>query len=327
MIQQAGNCTTPRWHGEKGRMEVWYATCSEPDGTGWWFHYERLAPIEGTPFAHGWAALFPTEGPPRVERFGPTNAPEPMTGNTLLAGDGWTLRRGNFAGKTGGLTWDITLATEAPSLYSFPKWSWEREVLPGAHVVDIPQAIFTGEITIDGEMHPLKAYGGQAHIYSHGSPPRWSWLHADLDNGDLCEIVAAAPHLPGNLKIPPRPVIRLRLDGKDYPRDSLIASLRGKATTTLPDWHAHVSLGGGRRLEVEVSLPPERCVQLEYPRPDGTRAYCTNSERADVRIELQRRQGRERIVERSWELSGTAHAEVGLSKPWGGLDWVPFKPM
>ncbi len=35
---------------------------------------------------------------------------------------------------------------------------------------------------------------------------------------------------------------------------------------------------------------------------------CTNTERADVHVEISRN----RVIERSWSVLGTGHAEVGL---------------
>jgi hypothetical protein len=69
---------------------------------------------------------------------------------------------------------------------------------------------------------------------------------------------------------------------------------------------------GRRRLRVHVDLPAERCVARGYTDPDGATATCTNSERADAEVVLERCRGRRRwVAERSWTLAGTAHAEIG----------------
>ena len=49
---------------------------------------------------------------------------------------------------------------------------------------------------------------------------------------------------------------------------------------------------------------------LDYTDPDGAAATCTNSERADAEIVLQRWDDGWRD-DRRWSLRGTAHAEVG----------------
>jgi hypothetical protein len=55
-------------------------------------------------------------------------------------------------------------------------------------------------------------------------------------------------------------------------------------------------------------------VAVEYHDPDGAPATCTNSERADAEIVLERRTASGWAVERRWTLTGTAHAEIG-SRP------------
>jgi len=67
----------PRWRGKAGRLEVWYATLSDPTTrAGLWIHCETVAPLQGpqAPYAHGWATWFPPDGSPRTERFGPEAA-------------------------------------------------------------------------------------------------------------------------------------------------------------------------------------------------------------------------------------------------------------
>ena len=133
----------PRWRGQPHRLEVWYATLTDPRTTdGYWLHHEVVAPDEGAGYAHGWCAVFPFDGPARVERFGPA-APDP-------GGDAWFSAAGAYVdgealrGAAGDLTWDLTYADTSPPLYTFPSWSWEKEVLPASQIVPFPTARFTG---------------------------------------------------------------------------------------------------------------------------------------------------------------------------------------
>jgi hypothetical protein len=104
--------------------------------------------------------------------------------------------------------------------------------------------------------------------------------------------------------------VQLRLAGSDRPRDALAAALAGRVHV---DDHGFstTTLCGGRRLRVRVELPPDRCVVLAYTDPDGAGATCTNSERADVRVELDVLTRRGWRRERAWTLDGTGHAEIG----------------
>src|SRR5215813_13570985 len=73
--EELRSAATPRWRGEAGRTEVWYATLSDPvTRAGLWVHYETVSPTPADgrePYGHGWVSWFPSDGPPRTERFGP----------------------------------------------------------------------------------------------------------------------------------------------------------------------------------------------------------------------------------------------------------------
>ena len=300
-----------RWDGKAHRMEVWYSTFTDPaTGDGYWLHYETVAPTEGNPYAHGWAAVFPGGGPARAERFGPIpiDVASPASPEWFRAGDA-VVDGSSMAGSAGDLSWDLRYKDDGAPLFTFPKWSWEREVLPASQVVPFPTATIEGTFTIgDRAVELSDARGNLARIYSHGSAERWGWLHADLGGGDVLEIVAGAPRRRGPITLPIVPLVQLRIDGKDWPRQQLALSRRQRARVELPDFSV-TTRSGKRRLRAEVHVPPECSVVLGYTDPDGATATCTNSERAHAEIVLERWDGGWR-TERSWSRE-TAHAEIG----------------
>jgi hypothetical protein len=291
----------PRWRGQRHRLEVWYATFTDAaTGDGYWLHHEVVAPTDpaARPYAHGWLSVFPADGAPTTERFGP--APPGDTG-WFDAGDVLV-----DAGVLRSSHWDLTFSDETQPLYTFPRTAWERELLPAAQIVPFPCARFRGQVCgrtiIDGR-------GGLARIYGHGNAERWAWLHADLGGGDVLEIVAAAPRRRGPLALRPLPVVRMRVGGEDWPSQPLLPAVIGRARVDLPRWTASVRTRR-RRLSASVVVPPERSVALTYVDPDGATATCTNSERASAEVTLEAYDGGWR-TERHWTLDGTAHAEVG----------------
>ena len=301
----SGSLGPPRWRGEKGRTEVWYLTFTDPT-SGWagWVHGETVSPTgDDEPYAHGWAAFFPPDGggPPVVERFGPSPAKRASTG-VWFAVDGVEIGEGCWRGATDSLAWELAVGDGGPALYTFPKPVWERQLLPGAQVVPVPNAAVHGRITIGDDSIGVRATGGVARIFGHGSAERWGWLHAALDGDGVLEIVTASARRPGLRRVPPLAMVQLRLDGRrDWPSNPLLAGPRFR-TRLRPDGFSVK----GRGLSVDVTLPPERTVVLGYVDPDGATATCSNSERAVARIELN-----ERGTTRRWHLDGTAHAEVG----------------
>lgn len=98
--------------------------------------------------------------------------------------------------------------------------------------------------------------GGLAHIDGHGSAKRWVWLHADLGNDDVLEVVAATARRPGMRALSPLPFVQMRVDGCDWPRDPLAAApllrarigdhafrIKGVVGRTRLDATAHAEIG------------------------------------------------------------------------------------
>jgi hypothetical protein len=312
-VSEAAALGPSRWRGQPGRLEVWYATLSDPrSGQGLWVHHELVAPESGEPYLHGWAAAFPAEGDARFWRFGPSPAVEGWAGAAWFASPEACIDASVMRGTAGAMSWDLRYAERGAPLYTFPRWAWEREALPAAQVVPAPTARFSGTVRVGERVLELEdAPGAVARIYGHGNAKRWAWLHADLGGGDVLELVAAVSKRPGLSRLPAKPFLRLRLDGEDVPRDPVVTALSGTARVALPRWTA-TARWGLRRLRVEVAVPPAASVAVEYTDPDGERCVCTNSERASAWITLQRLSGARWRSEREWTLDGTAHAEVGL---------------
>lgn len=302
MDTEMRSAASPRWRGNAGRLEVWYATLSDPtSGAGLWVHYEMVAPTAGDAYGHGWVSWFPADGPPQTQRFGP----EPVTPD---AGPDW-LRVGDarvgpaeLSGQAGSVGWDLRWKDTGRPLWTFPRPAWERQLLPGAQVVLAPTATFTGSLTLGDTVHQVDGWrGGVAHIYGRGNAKRWGWIHADLGDSDVLEVVTAVSHTPGLRRLPPMAFIRFRINGTDWPT-GVLPSLRMRTTLGLQHWQLEGRIGRRGAL-IRVDMPAERCVSLKYTDPDGATAVCTNTERADVYVELG---------ERRWSVLGTGHAEVGL---------------
>jgi hypothetical protein len=291
-----------RWKGQPGRLEVFYVTLSDPaSGIGVWVHHELVAPLRGEAYRHGWVAVFHPPDPPLLERFGaePTAVLEPPALWGTSGSAGWALQ------------WE---EPEDAPLYTFPSWAWERELVPGAQVVPVPSAAFSGHLRVGETSYRLspETRGALGHIYGHGNAERWGWLHAELGGGDVLEIVAATSRRPGLDHLPPVTFLQLRTGGRDWPRDPLAASPLLRATLGLPTWSVRGTVGRWR-VRAEVDIPGPQSVSLGYTDPDGATATCTNSEVADAEVVLEYRRWRWETAA-AWSLWGTAHAEIG-SRP------------
>ncbi|MBS4728627.1 hypothetical protein MSM1_09875 [Mycobacterium sp. SM1] len=308
MDHNAEAAAAPRWRGQPGRLEAWYATLSDPlTHAGMWVHYETIAPAASlaragrTAYAHGWVTWFPVGGPPRTERFGPVPA-RPAAGIAWFQAAGAHAAPEELGGRAGSIAWALSWKDTGAPLWTFPRIAWEREVLPGAQVVIAPTADFTGSVSVGDVTHHVERWqGGVAHVYGRGNAKRWGWIHADLGDGDVLEAIIAVPRTPAVLRLAPMAFIRCRIDGKDWPAMGL-PSIRMRTTLGLRHWQlaGHI---GRRYVLVRVDQPESRCVSLQYTDPDGARAVCTNTEQADIYVE---------IGDRRWSVLGAGHAEVGL---------------
>jgi len=309
--------SAPRWSGTPGRLEIWYTTLTNPaTGVGLWVHHETVAPTvarAARPYGHGWVSLFPTDAPPVTGRFGPHPIKPSAVGAPWFDAAGCRAAPGHFTGSADGMTWDLRWVDRGEPLWTFPKAMWSRELLPGAQVLPAPTATFAGAVTVGEITYSFDgARGGVAHIYAHGNAERWGWVHADLGGGDVLELVSGVSRTPGMNRLPALTFLRFRLDGNDWPA-GLLPSIRAKTRLGLPDWSVEGRVGK-RRVRIRISQPADRCVALEYTDPDGAASVCTNTERADISVDLERRAGSGWQIERSWRLHGTGHAEVGLRR-------------
>ncbi|MFE5549557.1 hypothetical protein ACFQ71_37905 [Streptomyces sp. NPDC056534] len=312
----AGPYWAPRWNGEAGRTEVWYTTLTDPvTGTGVWLHHELVAPSDGSaPFAHGWVAAFPEDQPPQHARFGPTPWESPDDGFVV---DSVLALSGRLAGVADNFSWDLAERETQPPLFTFPAWSWRRPLLPATQMLPAGRSTYSGTFRFGAITLSLAdAPGASARIYGHGNARRWAWLHADLGNESVLELVAATSMRPGLRHLPPMVFLRLRHNGTTWPQRPERSAVgwagwrRFRANLGLPQWGV-TGRSGLQRIRVEVTQPDEQTLSLQYKDPDGALATCNNSERADARIVLERWRGVWR-TEAQWTLSGTAHAEVGL---------------
>jgi hypothetical protein len=303
--------TASRWRGQRGRLEVWYSTITDPvTGTGLWLHHELVVPTdEREPYGHGWIAVFRADHAPLLERFGPHPWTGPASG--FVAG-GVEHAGDRLRGTAGAVRWNLRTVTAGPPMHTFPAWAWNQELLPAAQVVPEPQARYAGTVRIGDQELPLDgAVGANARIYGHGNALRWGWLHADLGDGETCEVVAAVSQRPGLRRLPALAQVQLRLNGEqDLPRDPLVAALGLRTRLHRDGWTVRGKLGR-RRIEIDVRLPEDQTADVSYLDPDGRMLICRNSERAQASVRLLRRERGSWVTERDWLLTNTAHAEAG----------------
>lgn len=315
-----------RFRGQKGRVETWYVTMTDPvTGEGYWLHGEIFSPSSDGHFmtrprcvrmrqpcvmTRGWCVIFGKDKPPRMERYGP----EPFDADSAipLSSVSAVFGRGVLKGRAGSLSWDLTWQDGSSPLFTFPRWAWEAEILPGAQIVAAPSMTIDGAFRDGNRVMPVRgALGAFGRIFSKGHAERWVWLHADLGGGDVLEIVAAQSRHGLFRGLGLLGFVALCRNGSVWPRQNVSAALKGFRAEILPSGWALSGTHEGMRIEVDVTIPSQRSVTVEYDDPDGSKRRCTNSELASARIKLEKRISGGWAVDGAWEIAGTAHAEIG----------------
>jgi hypothetical protein len=256
MTPEAIALASPKWRGEPGGVETWYATFTDRrTGDGYRLHAETLATRDGDATGHGWFAAFPHDGDPAVERFGPEAVLEPAGGDAWFDAAGCTLGPGYAIGKTPTLSWDLSYHSAEPPLCTVPRWVFERGLLPAQQVVPVATGTFRGTLALgDATVRLEEAYGGLAHVYGRGHPRRWGWLHADLGYDDVLEVVSAVPTGAGLARLPAVSFVQLRRRGRDWPADPLLTAPLLRGRLGLPHWGVS-GIVGRHRLRVDVVVP------------------------------------------------------------------------
>ena len=216
---------------------------------------------------------------PTVHRIPSASDPSPSrpaTGSAWLTVADARIALEELAGRAGSLTWNLSWTDSGAPLWTFPRPLWERELLPGAQVVLAPTAQFAGSLRTGDTAHRVDGWrGAVAHIYGHGNAKRWGWIHADLGDGDVLEVVTAVSRKAGLRRLAPMAFIRFRIDGKDWPA-GVLPSVRMRTTLGLRQWQLKV-VSAVAGCCIRVDQPTERCVSLDYTDPDGAAAVCTNT--------------------------------------------------
>lgn len=304
-----------RWTGAHPTLEVWYQTLTDPGtGAGAWIHHELASVAQGLAELRGHVAVFPPDDAPELCHFEPVQVPVAFVGRSFDTGQ-VRCEDGRTTGEAGPMSWILRWEDDGPPLEVFPRRLWDRPPAPGVQIVPDPTATFDGYIAHPGGR--LDVHGGRGaagRIYGRSNADRWGWLHADLGDGDVLEVVTAAVDVPVLGRVGPRAFVRLRIGGVDLPRLAGTSAVTMRTDLHLPRWEV-AGLLGTDRLRVEVIQPRERCVEVELRDPGGRAVTCTHTTRADVSVVLEERDGLGWSEVRTWALAGTGHAEVGRRAP------------
>jgi hypothetical protein len=312
------------WDGAPGHYEVHYVTLTDPaTGTGVWIRQTLLAPTDGGAGECAvWFAAMTGDGrrmarklPLPLDRLSATAEPF-----QLCTGDAVLTDRG-MAGEVPGAAWELSWEPRLPPAELVPGLLRRARVARTILVVPHPDLAISGWVDAGGRRLELDGVrGAQAHVWGSQHAHRWAWAHAnDLETlggepvPDSFFEGASVRVLRGGREAGPATPVVARIRGRDLRATSPLRVVRATSRFGLTSWHAEVQ-AGDQRLGVEVDAPRASLVGVTYHDPDGTPAYCYNSEVASLRLHVWDRTARGRFgwaLRETLQARGRAHFEVG----------------
>jgi hypothetical protein len=327
-----------QWDGKPGHYEVYYLTFTDPaTRVGFWIRYTMVAPLPAAgdePTCSLWLCAMDPADPSRNVGVKTTLPAASLSARKepfrLDLGDAWLSDRG-MAGaiESAGTRYEWELGW-SPRL---PAYGHVHPLLRAARLAKTvlflphPDVEVSGTVSLGGRRIEVSAArGGQAHLWGSKHASRWAWVHCndftarDGRRPSEAFVDGVSVFVPrfGRELGPNTPIVG-RLDGTDFNSISPLAVRANPSDFDLQGWRFE-GRARGIRVKGAVSARREDLVGVTYHDPDGELAYCYNTEVADMRLEVLRRQSRrwEQVDELSAD--GRAHFEYAQRTPIDGVE-------
>lgn len=321
------------WDGAPGHYEVHYATLTDPaSGTGIWIRQTMLAPTDG---GAGECALWLIAMTPGGERFArrlslPLDALQATAHPFQLCTGQAVLTDRGMAGEVPDGAWELSWEPRLPPVELVHPLARRAGLARTVLVVAHPDLAISGWVAFGERRLELDAVkGAQAHVWGSEHARRWAWAHANdlttLDGEQVPDSFfegVSARVVRGGREVGPATPLVARIRGRDFGATAPLQVLRTRSRFGLTTWHAEAQ-AGDQRLTVEVDAPRASLVGVTYHDPDGTPAYCYNSEVASLRLHVWDRTGRGRFgwtLREALQSAGRAHFEMGQREHVGDVE-------
>ncbi len=295
---------------QRAPYEALYLTFNHrPSRTGYWIRYtqDRRGPRASKSEAALWFHCFRSDAPEKsfgfkqsfdLESLGDGPDAHIRIGDAVLA-EG--RARGEAAGNGHRVRWDLAFDPSPRAVWYVPEPLRALRLGKTPAVVSNPNILISGTMVIDGERIELsKAPGTQQHNWGR-KRAHAMWGHCNAFDVDVdCHVEGAGAYLGGRLTT----AMFVHLRGKDYFCNALHAVLGTRSDLAFPGWRFTCG-DRGTRFTGSFSAPVAAFRQVTYEDPDGEKAYCCNTEIADLDLEVWRGDARIETL----RATGTAHLE------------------
>jgi hypothetical protein len=329
-----------QWNEQPGHYEVYYLTFTDPaSGVGFWIRYTMLAPLSETGEAATCALWFCAMDPADPSANVGLKATFPigeLSAETrpfrLRIGSAWLSDEGMVGAidvEGSRCSWDLGWSPRLPAYGHVHPLLRAARLAKTTLFLPHPDLELNGTVTIGERELPIAgARGGQAHLWGSKHASRWAWAHCNDFVGEDGEprsgtfvdgVSVFVPRFRRELG-PNTPVVG-RFGGTDLLSNNPLAVRTNPSEFDLTSWRFEAR---ARALKVAgtVTARHEDLVGVTYHDPDGERAYCYNTEVADMTLEVFRRPrpwGEWTRVE-ALASEGRAHFEYAQREPVEGVE-------
>ncbi|MEM3164383.1 MAG: tocopherol cyclase family protein, partial [Halobacteria archaeon] len=307
-----------RWKGRPGAYEAYYVILHDaPSRTAWWLRYTLMAPFRARPPTQPRSASeregrWAERGEPVVELWG--NFFDGKSGRTValkqaapaskaelsaspfrfaLGDSELTHRsaRGRVKSAEGEMEWDLKWEPAPRSFRHLPGLFYSLP-LPVARVASPNPAVsISGRAVVNGTRYEFQgAPGHQTHHWGRRHAPGWAWGHCGAFKEDpefVFEGFSVKPRTGSDRLLT---IVHFGRPGHAFTFNRLSDLRKTESRWELGRW-TFAAERGETRFEGELTGEPAQMVQLEYIDPDDSRLYCANTELADMRLKVLRRDG------------------------------------
>jgi len=197
---------------------------------------------------------------------------------------------GNIRTRDHCVRWDLKYAGDAPPIVPLPAAAMYTGPLPKSKLVTpVPDALFTGEVNVDGETWAIDGWRGmQGHNWGTAHADLYAWCHCNVwaeEQDFILEGLSARVRV-GPVMSPLLTIVCARYRGVVYDFNRPLEIYRAEGDVSPRRW-TFSTHGKLARIEGIVEADTEDMVGLYYPNPDGPMTYCLNSKIARARIRFE----------------------------------------
>jgi len=180
-----------------------------------------------------------------------------------------------------------------------------------------PRVAFRGRIAVDGTEVALDGEPGcQSHLWGRRHAHEWAWARCSsfADRSDAFIEALTVRIRRGRVFLPPITLVSLHVGNRDYHFREIYDAPFSRGSWGTGRYH-FVARGLGARIEAEFNCRPEDLVLARYADPDGSSAFCHNTEVADCKVTLSLRRALRFRKVVTLTAKSTGHFEYGGREP------------